>query len=243
MKTKLTILAMLLLPLMSWGQVDTAAARILDRYVEMLNITALPKDSMLVLTTTITTTGHSDTVVMERLFIPPQMYRVEVRDSHGLQTALCSNGQDRYRGYSEATGWGDMRPWKFYNHLVGFDFHGPLHNWRAKGYIVKYLGKVTVEQKGAQLDAVHVDVDGHYSRTYLFDPSGLLSLILEDGSNLDPDSPFQEVHIDWKCEHEYSRIGETLLPSLESFLRGGEVTVLRTEMHFEKPDLKRFNQD
>ena len=226
------------------AQTDTVAARIIDRYLAILNIDALPQDSMLVLTTTITKQGGGDTVVMTRLFQKPQMFRVDVRDSHGLQTGLCSNGKDRFRAYPyQGDWWGDIKPEDFYNRLTGFDFRGPLYNWRMNGLELTYLGKVDVDHKGAKLDAVRVVTSTTYPRTYFFEESGLLCLIIEDEVMSDGIPVLKDTHINWKCEHEYGRVGETVLPTLESFLRHGEQTVLSTEMHFEKRDNLRFNQD
>ncbi|MBR6844278.1 MAG: hypothetical protein IKM79_04160 [Bacteroidales bacterium] len=240
---KKILIAIMLLPMAAWAQVDSTSARIVDRYLDILNIDALPQDSMLVLTTTITSTGSNDTVVMQRWYQSLHMFRVEVKGSTGLQTALCGNGKNRYRGYLEGMGWGDMTSTAFYNHLIAFDFRGPLHGWRAKNLIMSYAGKVNVEQREEKLDAVRVEVEGSYTRLYLFEPSGLLGVIVELDEALDSSRVTRESHIEWKCEHEYGMIGETLLPTLESFMRDNRLTILRTEMHFEPRNDKLFNHD
>lgn len=241
---KKILIALALLPLMAWGQEDNMAARIVDNYLDILNIDALPQDSMLVLTTTITSPGSSDTIIMTRLFQPPQMFRVEVRDKQGLQTGLCSNGKDRFRVYSMLNGWwGDVSPEGFYQRLIGFDFRGPLYNWRVGGLELTYQGKVKVEQKGQTLDAVRAEGEGYYTRVYMFDEQGLLTVIVEPDEELDPERNYYDTHIQWKCEHEYGMVGVTVLPTVESFMRNGQLTVLRTEMHLEKRDNLRFNQD
>lgn len=247
MKRLLTTLSLCLLAALPHGihaQADSASARIVDRYLGILNIDALPQDSLLVLTTTITTSGSDDTVVMQRLFQPPQMFRVDVRDSRGLQTGLCSNGKDRFRAYSEINGWwGDITPESFHRRLTGFDFRGPLYNWRSTNPVMTYLGKVTVEQRNVQLDAVRVEVEGNYTRIYMFEESGLLSVIVEQDNSIDPKRVLEDTHIQWKCEHEYDKVGPTVLPSLESFMRDGRLTVLSTEMHLEPRNNLKFNQD
>ena len=227
----------------SQAQTDSVAARLVDRYLDILNIDALPQDSMLVLTTTITTPGSSDTITMRRLFQPPQMFRVEVRDAIGLQSGLYTNGKGLYRAYAENKGWGVIAPDNFYLRLTGFDFRGPLYHWRTGGLMMKYIGKVDVAQKGEELDAVRVEVDGMYTRLYMFEESGLLSVIVELDEGANERSLLKDTHIQWKCEHEYNRVGPTLLPSLESFMRNGQLTVLRTEMHLEPRDDKPFNHD
>lgn len=234
---------MIILPLATWGQDDSVAARIVDRYLDILNIDALPKDSMLVLNTTITSPSSTDTVKMVRLYQWPQMFRVDVFNERGLENGLYSNGKDYFRYYSKGKGWDYIPPEQFYLRLLGFDFRGPLYNWRMNNLLMGYVGKVDATQKGSQLDAVRVEVEGMYTRIYMFEETGLLSVIVELEDGADGERLLKHSHIDWKCEHEYGQIGESVLPVLESFMRSNELTVLRTEMHFEKRDDTRFNHD
>lgn len=242
-KRAITII-LALVPLLATAQSDSVAAHIVDRYLGILNIGALPADSMLVLTTTITSPTSTDTTVMKRYYQPPQMFRVEVRGSDGkLQVGLCTNGGDRKRVYeSKHEWWRDVTTETFYNRLSGLDFRGPLYGWRVAGAEVTYEGKATVKD-GATLDVVKLAAPARFTRQYLFEESGLLAVILESDELDSAYRPYEDIRIDWKCIHEYAQIGKTTLPSLESFMRKEELTVMRTEMHFEPKNNLLFNQD
>ena len=99
---RLLICIICLTPMVASAQSDSTAIRIVNRYLDIMNIEALPQDSMLVVNTTITYPTTGDTLYMKRLYAPPQMFRVEVRLPNGtLQTGLCSNGKKRFRLQSE----------------------------------------------------------------------------------------------------------------------------------------------
>ena len=225
------------------AQSDSVATHIVDRYLDILNINALPQDSMLVLTTTVTRPGGSDTVTMRRLFQPPQMFRVDVYGKAGLQYGLYSNGKERFRQYGVGKGWDVVPPEYFYLKLNGYDFRGPLYGWRSKNLMMSYQGKVDVQGSDTRLDAVRVAVEGMYTRIYMFEESGLLSVIVELDEGADKERLKEYSHIEWKCEHEYGEIGNSVLPVVESFMRRGELTVMRTDMHFEKRNDALFNHD
>ncbi len=235
----------MLTPMVAIGQTDSSAARIVDRYLDILNIKALPMDSMLVMTTEITQPGSTDTIVMRRLFQQPQMFLVEVRGSNGLQSALCSDGKTYYRSYSpKYEQWHNLERGTFFSHLTGFDFRGPLYNWRNTGLMMSYRGKVKAQNKGnVELDVVRVEVEGRYMRDYMFEPSGLLSVIVESDSIMKDAGIYEDAHIEWKIIHEYDNIGRTLLPTVESFARDSVITIMRTEMHFEPRNDDKFYRE
>lgn len=235
---------MALVPLTALGQKDTAEA-IVDRYVELMGYHRLPQDSTLAMVTTITTTGSTDTFVMKRWFTPPLMMRVEVWLGDTLQTGLCTNGKDRYRIYNPKRGfWEDVTDYSYYNKMQGYDFRGPLYNWRSNGMTLQYKG-VTKAKGNHELQTVTVEGPAYYTRHYMFEPSGLLAVIMETGEmdtveyrrNL-------EGHIEWKIEHEYMEVAPgVLLPKEESFMRQGQLTVLRTEAWLEPRQTLLFNKD
>lgn len=246
---KKTIIALLaVLPMAAAGQgVETnadTAARIVDRYVGMLNYGALPSDSVLTMRTVVTVGDQGDTFVMLRWFVPPQMMRLEVWKGKRLHAALCTNGKDRYRQYKPDLGyWVTVEKVGFYERLVGYDFRGPLYNWRAHGASLKYKG-LTTAMGGHRLETVEVEAPGQYKRYYFFEPTGLLSVIVEtDEIDVDEYKKSDLTRIEWKCFHEYLQIGESLLPKQESFLRQGMLTVEETEAHFEPFDALLFNID
>ncbi len=240
---RLTLILLCLLPLAASAQSDSTAIRIVNRYLNIMNIDALPKDSMLVVNTLITYPTTGDTLHMKRYYAAPQMFRIEVRQADGtLQTGLCGNGDKRFRAFAPKSGWWrDITPESFYSRLYGFDIRGPLYNWQNNNAYLTYRGRT--EYKGEHLDVVHFTAPGFYSRLYMFESSGLLSVIIEEDSLDEHYKQLNDARIDWKCEHEYTNVGPAILPSLESFMRENTLTVLRSEMKLEKRDNLIFNQD
>ena len=225
------------------GQTVDTAARIVDRYLELMGNDRWPADSLLVMETKITTTGLADTIVMRRWYAPPQMVRVEVWNGKKMETAMCSNGKDRYRRYNPSLGyWVDVTSLLFFNLFSGYDFRGPLYNWRVQGGELTYKGPASVMGMEG-LQAVQVAMPDMYTRYYFFEPTGLLSLIVETA---ELDSTYADVagsHIEWKFIHEYQRVCNSLIPKQESFMREGRLTVLETTAHMERLDTLVFNKD
>ncbi len=225
------------------GQAVDTAARIVDRYLEMLGNDRWPADSLLVMETLVTSPGTADTFVMKRWYATPQMMRVEVWLNDTLQMGLCTNGSNRYRKYVHSLGyWVDVSSIHFYDRLIGYDFRGPLYGWRTQGAVLTYKGPATVLGKEG-LQAVRVDVPERYARYYFFEPSGLMSMVVETTELGDLYQDTEMSHIDWKFVHEYQQVGSSLLPKQESFLRDGKLTVMETAAHFEKRNTLIFNQD
>lgn len=244
----LLIAALSLVPLLAGAQnhqfvIKDSASHVVNNYLRMLNIEALPEDSILYLETTITTPGSTDTFLMRRWHARPQMFRVEVWRGDELQDALCTNGAARFRHYDATEKrWTSLRPERFHDKMRGYDFRGPLHEWLYKGTTLRWKG--SVDYNGVPLQAVDVSMPNMYERTYFFDPSnGLLALIIENDSLNSDFAPRPETRIEWKIIHEYLPIGESLLPSLESFFRGTTLTILATKPRFLPRDTHIFNRD
>lgn len=226
---------------------EDTAARIVDRYMSMIGIERLPADSTLEMVTVVTRIGTKDTFVMKRWFAQPQMLRLEVWSGKDLQTGMCTNGSDRYRTYNHSLGyWVDLQPNKFHERYMAYDFRGPLYNWRASGSELTYEGRVKVfGRDDALMDAVRVAKPGTFTRVYFFEPSGLLSVIVEEDDMEDREHyrVQEEARIDWKCIHEYMPVASSLLPHIESFKRGETLTVLETTARLLPRDNMLFNSD
>ena len=222
---------------------DDSAKVVVDRYLQMLNIEGLPQDSLLVMETVITFYGHKDTIWMRRWYAVPEKFRVEVWNRGKLETGLVSNGKDRFRRYLPTyESWESITLADFHERMTGYDFRGPLYNWRAKGATLKWNGTTTL--KGEPLQVVKVDCPAMYERYYMFEPeSGLLTLIFETDNVYQDYSPRREGHIDWKSIHEYQPLATGILPSLESFMRGGVLTIMSSTTHFEKNNPEIFEHD
>lgn len=56
----------------------------------------------------------------------------------------------------------------------------------------------------------------------------------------------KELHtkpVEYKVIHEYLPVNECLVPSQESFMRDGVLTIMNTTAHFEPRNNMTFNQD
>ena len=240
---RLTLMAFaLLFSALALGQQQSAdsAAAVVDRYLSLMNVEGYSEDSMLVMTTAVTVYGSNDTLWMRRWFAPPKMHRVELWYHDTLTEGLTSNGDDRYRRYDATKKrWTDIEEREFSTSLTGYDFRGPLYLWRWRGAQLTWGGMADVE--GAPLQVVKVSCPGMYDRLYMFEPgSGLLALVVET-QNYDPEhAPAKEAHIDFKSYHEYLPVGTHLVPSVESFMRDGALTILTTTATLEGVDRSIF---
>lgn len=247
MKQKHILAALLLMAggLAGHGQSIDTAAMIVDRYLDIMGTSRWGSDSVLAMETVITTIGTQDTFVMKRWYLAPNMNRVELWHGKTLQEGLCSNGKDRYRVFRPKVGyWVDVPAYNFYERLSPYDFRGPLHGWRAKGATATYLG-MTKAMGQVDMESVKIEEPAMYTRIYFFEPSGLLSVIVET-DELDTASynPNEASHIEWKILHEYMPVnGDHLLPKQESFMRDGQLTVLETTARMEERNTLIFNQD
>ena len=237
------------LPLMAFGQnhqdqLDDSARIVVDRYLTMLNIEGLPADSMLVMETAITTsTNIRDTIWMRRWYAAPEKFRVEMWYEETMTFGLVSNGKDRFKRYLTADKkWEVLTKTEFYKKLQGYDFRGHLYDWRGKGAELIWNGTTTL--KGHELQVVKVKCKDMYNRYYMFEPgNGLLTLIIETDETMDGKHFVSSSRIEWKMEHEFQPLHESLLPSLESFMRNEELTIFQTRYRFEAMDNEIFERD
>lgn len=244
---KKTLLLLLLLPTLIGPRAQTSsfdsAWTVVERYRTMLNYSALPKDSMLVMETTVTYYGQPDTFVIKRWFTPSAMLRVEVWAGDSLTAGYCSNGSDRYREYSSYMAWwNDLTPEAFTRRMQPYDFHCPLHDIDTGEVTLTYAGRTTL--RGHPLLAVRAEQKNVYTRYYLFEEqSGLLLFIIETDEMSNSTLMRQYSHSDWKAIHEYLPVGGSLIASEESYQRDGLLTIMKTKAHFEQVDNLLFNQD
>ena len=180
---------------------------------------------------------------MRRWYAAPEKFRVEVWNRGKLETGLVTNGKDRFRYYVESLkSWESTDRDNFAERLQGYDFRGPLYGWRAKGATLTWNGTTTL--KGEPLQVVKVNCPAMYERYYMFEPeSGLLTLIFETETLPEGYSTLLKGHIDWKSVHEYQPLATGILPSLESFMRNGVLTIMSSTTHFEKMDSGLFERD
>lgn len=221
-----------------------SATHVVERYVQMLDIDHLPQDSLLVMETAITTNLNTkDTIWMRRWYAHGERHRIEVWDGKKMTFGLATNGKDRFRNYRSAyETWEAITKENFSNRMQGYDFRGPLYRWNEKGAQLSWNGRT--ELKGQPLQVVKVVCPDRYNRYYMFEPeSGLLTLIFETDEMFDGRKEIVPSHIEWKSFHEYQPLTTGMLPSLESFMRNGELTIMRTSYHFEALDPDFFEHD
>lgn len=243
---KLRLLTLLLAVMTSVGvAAQDSATYVVERYLRMMAAERLPKDSLLVMQTTITFRPKADTVTMRRYYQADGMMRIEVWQSDTLTFGLCTNGTTRYRRYSPVLGWwDDVSPDDFDNDLQPYDFRGPLYHWQQRDIALSWVGHRTLD--GHPMQVVRADQDGRFTRLYFFDPNnGLPVLVLESEELMEQKShrKFIANPIDFKFFHEYQPIGESLVASEESFQRDSVLTIMRTTAHFEPRNNLLFNRD
>ena len=243
---KRLVIVLLLLPLLSFGQQadNDTAAMVVDNYLKVLNTEGYSEDSMLVMETAVTVYGTTDTIWMRRWFAPTHKHRIELWYNGRLTEALVRNDETRCRHYNgEKDRWENLTEKDFHTRLSGFDFRGPLYLWRWKNMKLTWQG--TTELKGETMQVVKAEGAGIFTRYYMFDPeSGLLTLVRETEEYDPTQKPIKkDSHIDWRGYHEYLPVSNHLVPSLESFMRDGRLTILSTTAHLEPLIPRIFNRD
>lgn len=227
------------------ARAQDSAAIVVGRYLRLLNAEALPSDSLLIIETTITYRDSRDTHFMRRYYQAPAMMRVEVWQADTLTAGLCTNGTSRFRQYNMLQGWwNDLSEEEFSLALQAYDPRSPLFNYAARGITLSYTGIILIE--GHPFHVVRAEQRDHYNRSYFFDrDSGLLTLITESydmpaGSH----RPMQSLPpIEYKFIHQYQPLGESLIPSEESFRREGVLHILNSTLHLAPRNNLLFNQD
>lgn len=247
---KRTILAIMLafsLPALAQDNqqtIDTAKV-IMDRYADLMNTKAIRQDSILYMETYIyyRSTPH-DTAIMKRWFLPPNRFRCELWHGDTLLQGVYSDGKTVFREYNYKIldGWTRVAESRYYTLVPGYEFRGPLHNWRAAGSEVKYRGLWNF--KGSEVHRVLMETPLRYNRYLLFEKeSGLLFLIQETNEHSEYSSHQSYDHADWHAYHEYQPIGTVLLPSVESYQMGGDIVFHFTNYKYIPVNMRIFTSN
>ncbi|MBQ8704109.1 MAG: hypothetical protein IJ524_07020 [Bacteroidales bacterium] len=246
---KRLVILLVLLPLGLRAQTKDSAELVVERYLKLLNLEALPQDSTLVMESTVTFPGSTDTFTMRRWYAPPTMMRVEVWHDNQLTEGYCTNGSSRHREYMRRMRWwDDVDHSVFHQKMDAFDFRGQLYNWQVRGVKLSYRGEVNY--KGQQLQVVRAEQTDAYARYYMFEKgSGLLVIVQEKDEEQSTDFTKQVLAkmkaspMEYEVFHEYLPAGMSLVPSQVSYMRDGQLTVMETTLHFEPRNNLTFNQD
>lgn len=204
-----------------------SASIVIERYNELLNHGTISNDSMLYIESMIMDAHNpTDTIFMRRWFVMPNFYRVEVSVHDTMMFGIHGDGFLLYRQLDTANRiWRDIKPDEFWDQMSGYDFHGTLYNWRARGVEPIYRGQWNF--RGHPVLRVYVEDPHRSPRNYLFEKeSGLLFYIDVLDTAATESKPGTDVqHVNWRAYNEYIPMGKQLYVSVESYFADNRVTV------------------
>lgn len=221
------------------AQQDTAA-RIIDRYLNLLNYEHIYSDSILYIETVITDNRNAkDTILLRRWFMPPSDFRTEVWNKGRLETAFYNYGDSLRQSYDKIyNDWRYPSAETYYNMQRMYDFRSPIYFWRTNGAEIAFEGEKTLN--GHPVYQVLVRIPGLYDRHYIFEKeSGLLTLYTEDTTHLVTSRHHDNNRVDWRAIHEYLPVGPCLIPTIESYQIYGHIFILRSTVKLlaRNPDI------
>lgn len=247
MKRLLLLFATLTTAFGAVAQTETpdSASIVVEHYNELLNHGTISNDSMLYIESMVMDAYHpTDTIFIRRWFVMPNFYRVEVFYRDSMILGIHGDGFMHYRQYDTVSLlWRDIKPDEFWDQMTGYDFHGPLYNWKKRGVELSYRGQWTF--RGTPVLRVYVEDPDRFSRNYLFEKkSGLLFYIDElntASEMLKPDAKTQ--HVNWRAYSEYIPLGKQLFVSVESYMQDNQVTVTHHSYRMIARDMAPFYVD
>ena len=224
--------------------VEDSARWVLDRYVRLLNYEAFPQDSMLYIKSLIVEPyTDGDTLVMERWWMAPAFYRTELRRHDTLLTGYFGDGQYVFKSYNaEKRRWESIGMTQYYDETMGYNFHGPLYYWKTDGLETRYEGVWNYNSNQAY--RVFVSSPDRYDRYYLFEKeSGLLFLIDELDTYREDLRADSTKHVNWRAYHEYTPLGSSLFPTVESYMQGETMVVIYSQVGCRTPNKDIFKKE
>ena len=246
MKRLVLLLALVGVTLTAFAQnhqyIPDTATLIVDRYLRALNVEAQKTDSMLYVETVTVCREHpGDTMFMKRWFLPPQCMRAEVFEKGRRVVGYRSNGKDVYREFKKGK-WSTISPSEFLTLASGYDFRGPLYNWRINGIDLTYEGEWLFNNQPVY--RVLVQDIFRYDRHYLFDKSNYLMFLADEIPPTEEKAKREQAAapIEWRAIHEYLPVGEMLLPSVESYQVNGELFIVYHTYRYLPVDMRLFNK-
>lgn len=214
--------------------VEDTAARIINRYLRMLNYEALRGDSILYIKSAIVQRDFpSDTTWMLR-WVQGNKFRVEVWAADTVQVGLLTDGVHFQEYNTIAKIWQPMSSFDYYDDAIPYDYRGPLYNWRTLGRTAQYAGEYTFQ--GHPVDRVFVSGPFVYDRYYLFEKeSGILFMYTESETMDGEQRSDLSNHVEWRAYHEYTPLGMSLFPSVSSYLSQGSLVVIHDTVSYLPP--------
>ncbi|MBQ7279425.1 MAG: hypothetical protein IJR13_01700 [Bacteroidales bacterium] len=226
------------------AQEKDSAEWVVARYMALMNYDALPHDKMIAITTLVTSAAMpGDTGIVRRYYAMPNSYRVEVWYGDTLFDAWHNDGTKLYRHYDAAQRqWVDASEIFYYDHIVGYDFRGPLYHRATNGTTLIYGGTATFE--GHPIYRVSTSVPSMYDREYYFEQeSGLLFLFVEKESTYGDEQLDASIRVDWRSIDEYLPLGESLIISHETYQQNAFRTTLLHTPRLLPIDRTLFSHD
>jgi hypothetical protein len=201
-----------------------SAQLVVQRFLDRLNIGAIPSDSILYMETTICLrTRQGDTAILKRWFQQPNRFRAELWHGDTLQTGVITDGKEIfYEADRKVTStWYFTTAERYYRVAPGYEFRTALYNWQANGDVLTYKGLWNFN--GHQVHRILVEEPYAYRRYFFFEKeSGLLFLIEETNEHSEYSNHQAYRHPSIHGYHEYYPLGNVLLPSAESYQMDGE---------------------
>lgn len=226
MKRILSLLPLLLAAVTAFSQQKDSASLIVQRYFDVVHFGNVYPDSMLYIESKIFDRDEpGDTLILRRWHIEPKSNRVELWHKGELGIGLIGNSTGIYSQYNaDHKEWSLVTEETFLDAYAAYDYHGPLWNWRHNGIELFYSGKV--DFKGNPAYRIFVTDPVRYDRYYIFEKqTGLLFLIHElDGHH--PDMTTNNPKVDWRAIHEYTPVGRSYFPSVESYQSQEHITII-----------------
>lgn len=227
------------------GQETDSAAWVVNRYMQLLNYDALNHpDSMLYIESKVFNRDiPGDTLVMKRWFAYPNTDRIELWVKDKCTMGLLRDGKKNfYRLHPERKVWTAIDRSAYLDYQSSYDFHGPLYHWDMNGMELSYKGIVKINNQEAY--SVFVRSPFGWDRYYLFEKeSGLLFLVNVMETSLNPEDAFinKALKLDWRMTHEYIPLGQSLLPSAESYQNREGITIIKHTYSYLPIDRKLFD--
>ena len=239
MKRTLLLILLLTGAIAAHSQTDSANI-VVDNYLRLLNFEGLRTDSTLYIESRIFTPGMGDTLVMKRWHQAPNLDRLEMWPGCKLAMGCFFNGKGVCQKYNaQRRKWALINYESFLNLQTPYDFRGPLYHYRMQGAELTYMGLMRYE--GQECHRVLVKMPGHYDRYYLFECRTKLLFLIDELPTHHEDHKMSAKPVEWRAVHEYQPFGESLLPSLESYLHEEGHTVISHTYRYIAYDPALFN--
>lgn len=227
------------------GHIADSAEYVVNRFLNIQNSDALKGDSILYMETYIYyRSSPHDTAILKRWFLPPNRFRAELWHGDTLTEGVYSDGKKIFRecNIKMLAGWTRVADSRYYTIAPTYDFRGELYSWKADAAELTYKGIWNFN--GHEVYRILVETPDKYNKYYLFEKeSGILFFIEETNEHSEYNNHQAYSHPDWHAFHEYQPIGNTVLPSVESYQIGNDMLFYFTHYKLIPINMDIFTKD